>query len=145
MDVIAIPKIDEYYRLLINQKGKLFVLKIDKSEAQITLAKIMNKTNIAKGKTQINLSNGYNVVVEKDNYKTKDTIIFDLLKKQIREILPFEKGSTILIVEGKSIGKIAKIVDFKGNQIIFEYEKKQYETTKNYAFVIGKDKPIIKV
>ena len=43
MDTIAIPLTEEYYRMLIDKKGKFFLLDIKENESKIKLCKIKNK------------------------------------------------------------------------------------------------------
>src|SRR3989344_1021916 len=78
MDILEIPKINKYYRVLFNKKGKLILHPIEKEEASIKLSKIINKTLLKHKKLQLNLDDGRNILIDKEEYKTGDTIVFDL-------------------------------------------------------------------
>jgi ribosomal protein S4E len=52
----------------------------------------------------------------------------------------------IYLTGGKHIGQIGKIQDIIGNRILYKTESGDVvETLKDYAFPIGKDKPLIKL
>jgi small subunit ribosomal protein S4e len=144
MDVISIGS--EYYRVLPGKKV-LYLKKIGKEEAKIKLSMIKNKSCV-KGKTQLNLHDGKNMIAEKDSYKTGDVVVIDL-EKGIKEVLKFEKGATVLITDGHnigSVGKIEKIIVTKStqpNQIKIKLEDKDVAIPKDYVFVVGEDKPVI--
>lgn len=148
MDVLEIPETNEYYRLFYNKKGKFILHKITKEEANLKPAKIIKKTILKKGKIQINFNDGRNLLVDKNDYKTNDVLLFELPNK-IKAHLKFEKGALILLTKGKHIGSVGileniqKFQSSKQNKITFRIDKKLFETSENYAFVIGKEKPII--
>jgi small subunit ribosomal protein S4e len=151
MDVITIKDLNEHYRLLFDQKGKMVLHKISKEESAIKPLKIINKTSIKNKKIQLNLYDGKNRIVDKDIYKTSDTLIYDTVKKTFSEHIKFEKGSMIYLMDGKKIGHIGTLDSVKeqtGNEptrIVIKSGKEKFETLKEYAFVIGKDKTIISI
>ena len=50
------------------------------------------------------------------------------------------------MIGGKHIGQTGKVQDIIGNRILYKTEKGDViETLKEYAFPIGKDKPLIKL
>jgi len=60
--------------------------------------------------------------------------------------IKLEKGSTIFLIGGKHLGETGTIEDITGNKIIYKIKSNEvFETLKKYAFVIGIDKPIIKL
>lgn len=143
MDVIEIPKIKKQYRLLINRKGRLFAHEIPVKEASIKPCKIMNKTILKKGIIQLNFTDGNNIIVKKDIYKTDDVVFIDFTKKNITEHLKFEKKSTIFLIGGSRVGIIATLEDIKGNSVIIKSKEGTFETIKKYVFILGTDKPRI--
>ena len=149
MDVISVPKTNEFFRLLIDRKGKFFLQKIKEQEALIKPCKIINKTVLKKKRIQLNLFDGKNKIVQENNYKVGDTIILDLAKNEIKDHLKLEEGALVLLINGKHIGKIAiinKIIEKTGshsNTILLKTKDSEIETFKDYVFVIGKEKSII--
>jgi len=148
-DIIAIPKIDEYYRMVLNHNAYLNLKKVDKKEANLTLLKIKNKTMLKNKKVQLNFTNGYNLLVDKDVYKSGDTLLFDVEKKQIKDHLKFDKGALVYITAGKkasTLGTFDSLHVFKGlskDNIIIKTKEAKFETKKAYAYVVGKTKPVI--
>ncbi len=148
-DTIAIPKINEYYRIVLDHKGHLIIKKIDKTDANLLILQIKNKTLLKKGKIQLNFTNGYNLLVDKDVYKTGDSLILDAEKRNIKEHLKFEKGAVVYLTAGKrvsTIGTFEELHQFKAltkDNIIIKTKEGNIETRKAYAFVVGKTKPVI--
>ena len=70
MDVVSIPAMDLYYRVVLSDKGKITVVPITKDEASWKLAMIEDKTKVAGGKIQINFHDGRNIILDKNEYKT---------------------------------------------------------------------------
>lgn len=146
MDVIEIPELKKAYRMLLNQKGKFMIQELDKKENDIVLMRIRNKTSVGKDKTQLNFSNGSNLLVKKDTYKTFDTISYDFKKKKIADHHVFGKNVMIYLIGGNHVGKVGSLQDIKDDNIIIKTKSGDiFETAKRYAFVVGKDKPVIEI
>jgi small subunit ribosomal protein S4e len=141
MDVIDIPDLKKSYRILFNQKGKIFTHELKPTEKDLVPFKIKNKSYIKKGKIQLNFTDGSNLLVDKDTYKTDDVIIFDITKKKITKHIEFQKGSLVYLTGGNCVGYNAKIEDIKEDNILIKLNKGEiFETSKRYAFVLGKSK-----
>ena len=151
MDVISFEETKEYFRVLLNKKGKIILLPIKKEESTLKPRKIINKTSLKKNKIQVNFFDGINLILKKGKFNTNDTVVFDLSKKETKEILPLEKGALIFIIDGKQVGKIGIVKEVEKRngtqpaQIIFTEDKNEMRTLKEYAFVIGKNKPVISI
>ena len=144
-DAVEFIEIHEYFRMIINGKGKLDLVKISKEESSIKPCKIINKT-LVKGKTQLNLFDGKNIFVDKGAFKVGDSVLLELPGQKIIKHLKFGKKSTIFLTGGKHIGEIGNVEDIIENRITYKDEKGNLiETSKEYAFVIGEEKPAIKV
>ncbi|MFH1063469.1 MAG: 30S ribosomal protein S4e [Candidatus Woesearchaeota archaeon] len=142
MDVIEFPQIEEHYRMLIDSKGRLMTVKIDAKESGMKLSRIESKTRIKGGKTQLTLSGGRNIIVDKDVYAVGDSLQLSLPDQKVQEHIKFEKGAFILLVGGKHAGTVAKMEELNKDKIIIKVKNQKYETSKRYAFVVGKDKPV---
>ncbi len=144
MDTISIPKLKKQYRIILNKKGKLFLLGISDQEAKIKVCKIIGK-KLIKGKTQLNLFDSRNILVDKDTYKVGDSLVIELPKQKIKEHLKLEKGVTVFIIGGKNIGTIALIEDITTEKIICKHNSTIFEVPFDYIFVVGKNKTVIKL
>ncbi|MBT3324347.1 30S ribosomal protein S4e [archaeon] len=137
MDVLSIPTLKENYRVLYNTKGKFVLMKIEEKDANEILMKIINKTLIKKGKIQYNYSNGHNHLIEKDDYKTGDSILLSLKDKKITKHFELKKGAQIYLTGGKFIGNTAILEEIKEDKVTIKIKDEIFETAKRYLFVIG--------
>ena len=145
MDTLQVK--DNFYRILFNKKGKITPVSIKKEESGIKPRKVINKTSVKGKKLQINLFDGSNILSSKNDVQTSDTLIFS--EGKLKEKIGFKEGSFVYITGGRQIGKsgvlkkIEETKDLQTKKIIFSDGKHNFETLKDYAFVIGKNKPII--
>jgi len=150
-DVLSIPKSKQFYRIVINKKGEIHLIKIDEKDANILPLKIKDKTILKKGKVQLNFTNGWNLLVTK-KFSREETLFFDLSQKKITDSVKLEKGNTIYVIKGRHAGKVAVIEDLKTSGkirkqkiAILKNDKETWETLADNLFVIGKTKPVIKL
>jgi len=94
---------------------------------------------------QINFMNGYNVIVEKDDFKVGDVVVLELPEKKIMETFSLDKDVLIYLIGGKYVGRTGKVIEFDSKHITFESDNETQKTDRRYSFVIGKDKPIVNV
>ena len=146
MDVLSIPKTNENFRFVIDTKGRLNLIKINEKEANIKVSKIIKKTKTKGGKTQLNLSDSRNIVVDKDEYKIGDSLLIGLPHQKVKEHIKFEKKSIAYLTGGKSVGHAGRLEDIEGKTIKLKPKSGRAITTlRKYAFVIGKETPLISV
>lgn len=143
MDTISIPGEKKAFRMTLDHKGFIRLVKIDDKESKIKVSKIIGKTVLGKSKTQLNLSDSRNILVEKDEYKVGDSVVLDLPSQKITSHLKFETGAYILLIGGKHKGEKGKLVDIKDDTVLYERKEGKFTTLKKYAFVIGKDKSVV--
>lgn len=143
-DVLSIPKSEKYFRLVIDTNGILRLLPITKEEAGLKVTKIIGKTFV-KGKMQLNLLDGRNVLFDKHHYKVKDSLLLTLPEQIVKEHLSFEKGALVLLYQGKHVGKLGKISDVKGDTIVVKTKDEEFETKTEYVLVLGKEHPLVKM
>ncbi|OEC88059.1 MULTISPECIES: 30S ribosomal protein S4e [Methanobacterium] len=149
MDVIEIPKSEKVYRVLPDEKGRLTLHSIVAENKDFKLCKITEKTTISGGKTQLNLHDGRNHIVD-NGYKVGDVVILKVPEQEITDSIDFVKGNIGLITGGKHTGEIGRIKEINitkssmPNTVEMETEdKKTFLTLKDYVFVIGKEEPAI--
>ena len=142
-DVISIAETKKHYRISMNDKGKFSLIEIEGKESKLKPYKIVGKKSLGK-ETQLNLFDGKNLLVDKDIYKVGDTIVVS--ENVIKEHVKMEKGNSIFLVGGSNLGIVGTIEDVSNEKIIYKRKANEvFETLKKCAFVIGKDKPIIKI
>ena len=144
MSVISFPKTKENFRMLFSKGGKLVLIPISEAESNIKLCKVTGKKILGKDKIQINLFDGRNILVKKDDYKVGDSLVIELPSQKIKEFFKFEKKATIFLISGKHIGESGIVEDIKGSKVLYKRSSGEvFQTKKDYAFVIGKEKPAI--
>lgn len=152
MDVLAIPKISKFYRVITTKDG-LKLIEIEKGEANKKLCKINDKKILSEGRVQLNLHDGRNILLEKSekSYKTGDSVLLEMPGQKIIEHIALEKGTMILVFEGKDTGHIGKVKDIavtkskEPNKVIFEADGEEDETIIDHVIVVGKTKPVVKI
>ncbi|MBI4453157.1 hypothetical protein HY636_00775 [Candidatus Woesearchaeota archaeon] len=147
-DVLDIKSLKESYRLLLDKKGKLMLVKISGGEANLVLLKISKKSHIKGGKLQLSFTNGTTMLSEKvsdKQIKVNDVVVYDFVNHKVIDVLKLEKGNTIYLTGGQHVGSVVKIEGVKNNQIVFKTAANEtFVTLLNYAFLIGKESSLIK-
>ncbi len=107
-DVITLPLINESYRMLQDDKGRLTLHKLNETNVN-KLCRIDNKTTLKGGKVQLNLSDGTNILGSNE-YGTKDSLILSVPDKKVVKHLQFKIGNLAMVVGGQHSGEIGKSV-----------------------------------
>ena len=150
MDTLSIPKIGKNFRVVPSVKG-LHLIDIPEKETKEKLSTIKSKTVMKGKKIQLNLHDGKNVLVDKDSYRTGDSLLLELPSNKIIDHVKMEGGNLGLIIHGKNSGKLAKIKKIlvsrsrEPNKIICEAHGKEFEVMKEHVIVVGKTKPLVSV
>ncbi len=130
-DIIAMPKINKYYRILRDRNGRHVSIEIDAEAAKTRLCKVKNKTTITGGKVQLNMRDGANILAD-NTYKSGDSVVVSLepeTRFKIVDHFPFAVGNMAMVIGGRHSGNVARIVDIVKmpgsvpNKIILEDEK----------------------
>ncbi len=145
MDVIDVPDLKKAYRVMLDKKGKLTLLDIKAEEAKVKLYKIAGKTTLKKGKVQLNFTDGHNLLVDKDSYKTNDTVTLELGKDKIKDHVKFDKKTTVYLIGGKHVGGLGTVEEIRKNNILFKSKAGVFETPIRYTFAVGMPKPLITI
>ncbi|MFA6073536.1 MAG: hypothetical protein WC758_05465 [Candidatus Woesearchaeota archaeon] len=143
LDTVTIPSINKSYRISTDKKGMLKTKEITLEQANELILKVTGKSKIRSGKVQVNTLNGYNLLLadtDAKKYNIGDTIIFNKSENKINHHLLLAKGAHVFIVTGKHASKYGEIVELHENIIKVKTEKDVFETSKEYALVINKDK-----
>ncbi len=143
MDTVEVAETKQCYRILLNRNGEIIALPIDAAEAKIKPCRIISKTLLKQGRMQLNLSDGRNILLEKGSYKVGDSLLLEVPEQKIKDHFKFEKGAYLYFISGKYAGMGSILKDIKGGNIICSIKDALVETRKQFAFVIGKEKPSI--
>lgn len=140
MDVVSIPKTSQSY-VIIPKGRKLVPKEVTQTQANTKYCRLNNKIRINKSKIQLNLHDGRNLLIEReeDTFKTGDTLVITIPKQELQSVLKFSKGAHCLITKGKHAGETGELVgvnESNNNATIRSKDNKEITTLKKYLFVI---------
>ncbi|NEU55924.1 30S ribosomal protein S4e [Halorussus sp. MSC15.2] len=146
-DIVAFTEREEYYRVFPDEGGRLTLTEIDADAAGSKLGKIEDKTKVAGGRTQLNLHDGKNILVEDDEYSSGDSIVTDNDDNEIVAHFPYEEGSLVTAVRGAHAGDIGEITEIQvtpgsgSNNVVVERidDGGTFETVEEYVVVIDEN------
>ena len=138
-DCITLEKSGKNYLLEIKNR-KFSLREISKKETETKIVKITGKKMLRKGKIQMNLDDGQNILV-KEKFSIGDSIIMNTKENKIEKILQLKEGAKIEIIGGKYAGEKGKLVGFekliRGTNYIIKLEKGQVSLPYKTILVIG--------
>lgn len=152
-DIVSLPKINKYFRILRDKDGRHVSVEIDAEAAKTRLCKIKNKTTVAGGKVQLNMRDGSNLLAD-NSYKSGDSLVLSLEPENRFKIVghfPFAAGNMAMIIGGKHSGKVARILEIikvpgsVPNKIILQDETNgtKFDTISPYIYMVGTKTPAI--
>jgi small subunit ribosomal protein S4e len=110
-DILGFAERDEHYRVFPDEGGRLALTPIDEDAAGSKLGKIENKTTVAGDRTQLNLHDGQNLLVDEDEYSAGDSIVVSNEDSEVVAHFPYEEGSLVTAVRGAHAGDIGEVTD----------------------------------
>ncbi|MFH0972317.1 MAG: 30S ribosomal protein S4e [Candidatus Micrarchaeota archaeon] len=146
MDVISIPKIKKYYQVF-TIGGRLRLIEVDEADSKLKSCRIVNKTPIAGNMVQLNLHDGKNIVIEReeDRFRVGDTVRITIPGYKVEAFLKLEKGAHCYIYKGKHSGKLGvleEIIEQPGGQpsdAKLKVGEQELITRKDYLFAVSKE------
>jgi small subunit ribosomal protein S4e len=151
MDVISLPSVDKFYRVVYDRKGRIALVEIDRKSSSFKLSKVTSKAKVAKGRTQINLHDGRNILVDKDAYGIGDVLKLSIPDQKVLDSFPLKEGSIAYVTGGKHAGETGTVKDIVDGTMVraplavLQGKDKEFQTRKEYVFVLGVKEPAIKL
>ena len=137
-------KDDEVFYRLVLKKGKLSLKTIDKKEKDLTILKIVSKNKISR-KTKKGKETGFNYgLIDSSNYftdesfSTNGSFIYNHNKKEKVDYLPLEKGTKVMVISRKHIGKIGTVEEVSDDFVLIKNEDHLLKTKSKNVYVLGK-------
>lgn len=150
MDVVELENISDVYRFVPKDSHILKPLKINETEKTKKLAKVVSKTSIKSGKTQLGFHDGRSMISDVD-VNVGDSCLLEIPKQKILEVIKLEQGCQVIITLGINagqIGTIKKIEEGTFNlprRVLLELSEREIEISTEMIMVVGKEKPVIQV
>lgn len=108
-DTLVLVPLKKYYKMELSDKGKFYLHEIKESEANRKISKIVNKKVLRKKKTQLNLSDGRNILSD-IKCDTNDSVVINFKGGKIEKCLPLKEKENVIVFAGKHTGKKGKII-----------------------------------
>jgi small subunit ribosomal protein S4e len=140
MDTVSVPKAKQFYRVLLDRKGRLQLVAIEEVDVAWKLVRIEDKTTLKGGRTQLNLHDGRNILLEEDEYKTGDVLKIELPTQKILSHYPMEKGAVAMVIGGSHTGGMSTVehrVATRGSSEDLIQFSDGFSTVKSNVFVVG--------
>jgi small subunit ribosomal protein S4e len=150
MDVVELPDADLRYRLLPGHGGRFIFHPISKEETGFKLCRIVGKTTIKDGVTQLNLHDGRNIILENEgDFKVGDIVRLEIPEQEITDHITFKPGVRAIITGGRSQGQYGILMGLgpepgaKRTATIRTPENEDVRTLESYIFAVGTETSII--
>ena len=158
MDVISLPDLNKYYRVVPSHNG-LSLSPVSKADAGFKLCRVEDRTLVSNG-VQVALHDGSNILVKVADpknptevlYETFDILKLNLPEKEVVDVVKTRVGNLAIITGGKNIGKIGRIVEVEETEakkrrqalaVIEDDKGARYQTILDFVFSIGEKTPLI--
>jgi small subunit ribosomal protein S4e len=146
MDVVSFgAPVDEHFRVLKDQRGKLVLVSIPTKEAGIKLGRIRRKTTVSGGRIQVTLHDGRNLICPaKSTWRVGDSLKLELPDQKVLGHLPLQPGQLAYVSGGSHVGQLARVerVEVRNspepNRVHFT---EGFSTTKDHVFIVGENAP----
>ena len=150
MDVVELDGVSDSYRLVPKDGTILTPIKINADEKNKKIVKVIGKTSIKGGKTQIKFHDGRTLISD-ELVDVNDSCVLQIPEQKILEVIKLEKNTKILITRGINAGKTGEIKEIKEGtfvltkRIVTTIDDKLIEIPIRLVIAVGKDKPVIQI
>jgi len=133
------------YRTLIDHLGRIKLVE-EKEKKEHKLCKVTGKTIGKKGMIVLSTHDGRTFLEKKTGVNVGDSIMTSIPEQKITGHFSLEKGNTALVVSGKHVGALTKIMEVipstmkRKKAVTLESKGQRFQTTAESVFVVGKEK-----
>jgi small subunit ribosomal protein S4e len=149
MDLVELTK-GQAFRMVPKDSSLLSAIAAEEAEKGLKLVKITSKTNIRGGKMQYGFHDSKTFISEQ-NLRVGDSCVISIPAVNITSHIPFEKGSTALIITGENAGAVGRIEDIQDGifslpkRALVTFGDKSAELPVEMVMAVGSERPVIKV
>jgi small subunit ribosomal protein S4e len=149
MDLVELTK-GQAFRMVPKDSSLLSAIAAEEAEKGLKLVKITSKTNIRGGKMQYGFHDSKTFISEQ-NLRVGDSCVISIPAVNITNHIPFEKGSTALIITGENAGAVGRIEDIQDGifslpkRALVTFGDKSAELPVEMVMAVGSERPVIKV
>lgn len=138
MDVLTLG--DTHYRCVLDHDGRLRYRQISADEAAWKVCRIEGKSTIKGGKTQLNLHDGRNILVDDaSEYSTGSSLKISLPSQDIIEHIKFAEGVRCYLIGGAHVGGFSNMTSYevKRSSMANEVQFEDFGTVATNVFAVG--------
>jgi len=149
MDVVELT-MGQAFRMVPKNSALLTPIAIDGSEKGQKLVRITSKTLLKGNKIQYGFHDSKTLTSEQ-KLKVGDSCLISLPEVSVTRHIPFEKGTTSLIITGENAGALGTVEDIKDGifslpkRALVSFGDKLVELPLEMVMAVGTDVPVIKV
>jgi len=146
MDVVTIEKTNEFFRILLDVKGRFIPHRIDAKEASFKLCRVTKKY-IGKNKIPfVTTHDGRTFRFPHPDISKNDVLKVNLTTGEIQSVIKFVNGATVYLTGGNNIGRIGILQSIEKHPGSFDIGHVKDASGNSFAtrienvFVIGDGK-----
>lgn len=150
MDVVTLEKTNEFFRILLDVKGRFYPHRIDAKEASFKLCKVVKKYIGQKKVPFIVTHDGRTFRFPHPDISIGDTLKVNLANMEISSVFKSQNGTTVYLTGGNNIGRIGILQSVEKHPGSFDIahvkdsQGNTFATRVGNIFVIGDGKnPVI--
>jgi len=145
MDIVSFKGGDAY--VVLAKGNRLVLAPVSKAHAGVKYCKVLDKRFVGKGKVQLNLHDGRNQLIEReeDRFKPGDTVKLAMPSQKMQGFAKFEKGCRCFVYKGKHAGESGELIEVverpgsKPADARIKAKNGELVTLKDYLFVVDKE------
>lgn len=137
MDVITIPKSNESFRVMYDEKGRFVLVKISAEEAKFKLCKVISIPVGTNKVPMLTTDDGRTIRYPDPVIKTGDTVKVDLATGKIVEHLKLDVGKLCFVNKGRNVGRIGVLVQRERHLGSFDIAKLKDAKGNTFAIRLG--------
>ncbi len=144
MDVLGIRELGKSFRMVLDNRGILRLVPINSDESSFKLCKIVGKRSVRKGRIQLSFHDGRSYLGT-SAHSVGDTVVITVPEAREKQHLRLENGCQVYLTGGSNVGLTGVVDSISGSKVAIRMGDGVIEAAKRFVFVIGKDKPVIKL
>jgi len=146
MDTLSLAApLDQHFRVVTDRRGKLVLVPIPSTEANVKIARVRFKHAARGGKVELTLHDGRNLLLPSTTpYRVGDSVKIELPEQKVVEHLPLRPGALAYVSGGSHVGELARVDRIEvrnSSQPNLVHFKEGFSTVKEYVYVVGDAAP----
>jgi small subunit ribosomal protein S4e len=150
MDTLSLAApLNATYRVVNDRHGRLVLVAIPSTEAGVKLGRVRFKHAVPKGKVEVTLHDGRNLLVAASTpYRVGDSLKLEVPTQKVVDHLKLAPGALAYVAGGTHVGELARVEKIEvrnSSQPNLVHFKEGFSTIKEYVFVVGQTTPEVTV